>query len=137
TLPMVLKALNAVQWPNHPIGGPAFAATECDQLTQIGLWVGNQVIGDIHRRVVNTLYNALIADFEAARALGTVRDNATTQGQAICYQFHFPPEAISLAALPWEVLWDDREALLLSRGKPALCIRYLDLPQALPPDLPF
>jgi CHAT domain-containing protein len=40
---------------------------------------------------------------------------------------------MSLAALPWELLWDDRQPILLSRAKRASCIRYIDLAQALPP----
>jgi hypothetical protein len=52
-------------------------------------------------------------------------------------RLHFAPAAAALAALPWELAWDDNdEPLLLSRGQLIGCVRHLDLAQALPPPRP-
>jgi hypothetical protein len=133
TLPLVIKALDAAQWPDHPFEGPRFSQEDQDLLTGYGLWTINRVVVDIHQRVGRALYNALVADLEGAIALRTVRDHATAQGLTLSYLLRFPPDAVSLAILPWELLWDEHNALLLSRSKLASCVRYLDLDQALPP----
>jgi tetratricopeptide (TPR) repeat protein len=132
-LPLVIKALDAVQRPSHPVKGPQFGPEERDRLTARGYWAGDRVVADIHRRVGQELHAALVADPRGATALSTARDHATAQGRSLAYLLRLPPEATELAALPWELLWDDREPLLLSRGRLASCVRYLDLDQALPP----
>jgi hypothetical protein len=136
TLPTIIKALDAIQWPTHPDGGPQFNQSERAQLTVHSLWEGNRVVPDADHRIGREIYTALIADPEGATALRTVRDHATAQGLSLSYLLRLPPEATELAAHPWELLWDEHGALLLSRGRLATCIRYLDLDQALPPPAP-
>jgi CHAT domain-containing protein len=135
TLQLIVKALDAAQL------GVDFAAerltqADQDQLTQLGLWTGSQPVADIHKRVGQKLYEQLVADSAGATALSNVRNAATHQGVPVSYLLRFPPDAAELAMLPWELLWDQDNALLLSRGEPASCVRYLDLHQALPPPLP-
>jgi hypothetical protein len=130
---LVIRALDAAQWPNHPRGGPQFSQSEHEQLAALGLWGSDRIAADIHQRVGRALYAALTTNSVGDTALHTVRDYATAEGLPLTYLLRFPPDAASLAALPWEVLWDERGPLLLSRGKLAACIRYLDLDQALPP----
>jgi nucleoside phosphorylase len=132
-LPLVIKALDAAQFPSHPYVGPQFEPAERDRLVARGYWANGRVATDIHRRVGRELYGALVADPEGAKALGTARDHATAQGLQLAYVLRFPPEATELAALRWELLWDERGPLLLSHGRLASCVRYLDLDQALPP----
>jgi hypothetical protein len=132
-LPLVIKALDAVQWPGHPRQGPQFDPEEIEKLVALKLWQGNRVAIDIDRHVGQTLYQAITSDSEGAAALSTVRDYAAAQNISVSYIFRFPAEAIELSVLPWELLWDERSAVLLSRGRLASCARYLDLDQAIPP----
>jgi len=113
-----------------------FDVAEQNILTGLDLWAGDRVAADAHRRIGQVLYDALTADSEGAVALRTVRDSAAAQGQAVTYMLRFPPEAIQLMMLPWELLWDAHGPLLLSRGKLAPCLRYLDLDIPLPPSPP-
>lgn len=130
TLPLVIKALDAAQQNSHP---PTFDQAEQRQLNDFGFCEGNRIVDDIHQRVGCELYNALINDPEGLNALSTVRNHATASNLPIAYVLCFPPSAINLALMPWELLWDEFGAVLLSRGKLASCVRYLDLDVALPP----
>ncbi len=132
-LPLVIRALDAVQWPGHPLDGPKFTAEEWAQLKALGLLDKFRVRPDIYRLVGQAIYQQLTLDSEGLSALRTVRDVATAQGSMLHIVLCFPPEAVELAALLWEILWDQYGAVLLSRGKTASCVRYLDLDQALPP----
>ncbi len=132
-LPLVITALDAAQHPGHPAQGPAFSPAERERLAALGLWQGDQVVPAIHQRVGQALYGALTADPAGAQALSTIRNSATSAARPLDIILRFAPAALSLAALPWELLWDAQQPLLLSRGKPAACVRYLDLDQALPP----
>jgi len=132
TLPVVIKGLDALQY------GREFAAERLNendraQLATLGLWSGDQLAADIHKQVGRAIYNALVADPVGSTALRTTRDYATAEGKPLAYLFRFPPDAVNLAALPWELMWDQSGPLLLSRGKLASWVRYLDLDQALPP----
>jgi DNA-binding NtrC family response regulator len=135
-LPLLIRALDAVQWPQHPTGGPQFDEAERNRLAQSGLWRDNRVVEDIDHRIGHLLYQAMVADASARSTLESTRNTATEQKQPLAITFRFPPDAITLAALPWELLWDERQPLLLSRGRMASCVRYIDLPQALPPARP-
>ncbi len=136
TLSLVLKALSAAQYSSRPQQGPQFSAPEKADLGALGLWEGDRVAGDIHRRVGHTLYSTLVEDKEALVALHTVRNHATAQGVPWSYLLRFPPDAVEIAALPWELLWDAQAFLLMERGQLGSCVRYLDLPYALPPPRP-
>ena len=132
-LPIVLKVLDAVQWPSYPLVGPQFEKAEQEKLTQLGLRQKEEIASDVARIIGQLLYRAVIADPVAQIALENVRNLATTNGKSLSIILRFPPDAITLAALPWELLWDERQPLLLSRGKLSSCIRYIDLSQPSPP----
>ncbi|NJN68137.1 MAG: CHAT domain-containing protein [Chloroflexaceae bacterium] len=132
-LPLLLYALETLQWPQCPPGGLSFSAAEQERLAQFGVWQNHRVAEDSDRRIGQLLYQALIADASARSTLDGARNLATERKQPLAITLRFPPDAIALAALPWELLWDERQALLLSRGKLSSCVRYLDLPQSLPP----
>ncbi len=131
-LPLVARALDLAQ----SLGSvqEAFTPEEQEHLAALGLWQGAGQIGpDACRLVGRALYQALTDDPDGANAFGTVRDYATIQNQPLALHLRLPPAAVELAALPWELLWDDGPIpLLLSRGRVAACTRYLELRQALP-----
>jgi DNA-binding NarL/FixJ family response regulator len=133
TLPLVVKALNAIQYPTYPTEGPRFEQVERDQLVKLGLWQNDRVAIDIDRRVGRALYDRLLTDNAAEVALSGVRNAAIANARPLTYLLRFPPNAVELAALPWELLRDNTNPLVLSRGQLASFVRYLDLEQALPP----
>lgn len=137
-LPLVIKALDAAQHPDHPTGGPQFSAAEQAALAKHGLWSGARVPVDAHRSVGKKIYAALIKDREGEAVLRTVRSAAVGEGKPLSYVLRFPEEAVELASLPWEAMRDDRSALLLARGAREIdsCQRYLNMSQAISPPLP-
>jgi hypothetical protein len=138
-LPIVIKALDAAQHPDHPTGGPQFSTEQQTLLTGLSLWQDNRVPAEAHRIVGRKLYDALIKDREGERALTGVRENARNQGKPLSYVLRFPKEAVDLASLPWEGIRDDRQAVLLSSGGREIdsCQRYLNMNMALSPPLPI
>jgi DNA-binding NtrC family response regulator len=131
-LPLILRALDAVQWPGHPQVGPQFSSSEQQKLTALELWNGTRVAEDVDQRIGQQLYTAMLADPSARSALDSARNIAIEQGQHLALTLRFPDDAITLAAIPWELLWDDHQPVLLSRGQLSSCVRYMDLPQGLP-----
>ncbi len=138
-LPIVIKALDAAQHPDHPTYGPQFSIEEQSLLSGLSLWKDGRVPTDAHRTVGRKLYAALIRDREGERAHTSVREYARIQGKPLSYVLRFVREAIELASLPWECLWDERQAVLLSRGTREIdsCQRYLNMNEALSPPLPI
>lgn len=144
-VPLALRALDAIQDPGYPwarsaeqAAHSAFDAAERGALADLGLLdEGGHVAREAPRRLGRRLYAALTADPEARQALSTVRDHAAALGRPLALALCFPPRAAHLAALPWELLWDEGPApMLLSRGLPGGLTRRLDLPQAAPPPPP-
>lgn len=140
-LPLTLRALDAIQDPSYPYARTAEQAAhfaladgEAERLAALGLLdAGGHIAADAPRRLGRRLYAALIADPEARAALGTARAHAAALGRPIGLELGLPPEAPRLAALPWELLWDEGPAPLLLAGG---LVRRLDLPSALPPPRP-
>jgi len=131
-IPLVLKAL-AAQQRTMSSETFHFDQGERNQLKRMDLWDGNWVANDVYRRIGRSLYKALIRDSRGRTAWNTIGDYATAQGLQLDLVLRFPRNAIEFAALPWELLWDEHQALLLSRGRLSSCIRYLDLGPSLPP----
>ncbi|WP_161569296.1 CHAT domain-containing protein [Candidatus Oscillochloris fontis] len=140
-LGLVLRALDALQDPAYPTAWTvqqqesfSFSADERERLNKLGLWAGGRVAPDASERVGRRLFRALTLDQAGATALATIRDHVAALGRTLGLELCFPPTAVELAALPWELLWDAGPTpLLLSRGASATCVRRLDLPEALPP----
>ena len=139
---LTLRALDVLQDPCYPYARTAaqtryfaFDENERKRLAALDLFGANgRVVADAPRRLGRRLYAALTADPIAHAALATVRDHATALGRPLSLSLAFPPGAERLAALPWELLWDDGPTpLLLSRGLAGGLTRCLNLPQALPP----
>lgn len=129
-LALVISALDELQSARR-----GFSAAELDRLAALGLpVVDGQLHPQAHQAVGRAIFNALTADPEGETALSTIRNVAIAQSRAAVVRLHFTPAAASLAALPWELAWDESdEPLLLSRGQLIGCVRHLDLAQALPP----
>lgn len=133
-LPLVIKALDAIQYPDHPLVGPKFNNVEQAMLTELGLWDKNRVISTIAEKVGWTIYNSL--GFRGITILEAVRNYASAQGLTTNYVLRFPKEAVNLAALPWELIRDINETLLFGRRRSHSIERYIDIDTALPKPLP-
>ncbi len=130
-LDLILKVLDVLQYPST-----GFTAAEADRFTAIGIPYHNGILTHEAALVIGQiLFRALTADGEAAIALASLRDRATIAGLPFQIGMHFPREAVALAALPWELLWDptDPNPLLLSRGPTGSLTRHLNIAQPTPP----
>ena len=135
TLPVVIKALDAVQYPNHPLEGPQFSQDEQATLAKLGLWQGERVRANAYKTIGLAIFDALGEDGQ--NAIDDVLNEAINQRRSINYILRFPREAVHLAALPWELISNQDQPVLLSRGTGIdSCERYLDIDRALPPSLP-
>jgi hypothetical protein len=141
-LPVVIRALDVVQYPNYP--KPAtppeqryftFGEKERAVLVAFGLWKNNRVPADAHQKVGAHIYQALGAD--AQRVLAALRNAAIDQGLTNSYALRFSPESVALAALPWELLWDNEQNQpILIRGRVVdSCERYVSADDASAPPL--
>jgi energy-coupling factor transporter transmembrane protein EcfT len=137
-LRLVIRALDALQYPNYPQGAPTCTPDEQARLKALGLWNTGGISREAPRIVGQKLYAALCRSRSGAEALKVVREAARSQGRPLSYVLRFPSDAVELAALPWEALWDERQAVLLSRGGRDIdsCERYLNLDIALSPPIP-
>lgn len=135
TLPIVIKALDAAQYPNYPLGGPQFTPDEQSVLTSLKLWQNGRILPSVHKLVGQAIYNAL--DSDGKSALEAIRNYGIAQRQQISYVLRFPQLEVDIAALPWEAMTDNsNKPVLLTRGNNVdSCERYMDINQAIPPPL--
>lgn len=128
----LLAVVHALDFLQHPTVG--LSPEEVVRLRALGLPLTEGLPDPaLHRAVGQALFESLCADPDASQALSTVRDYARYENASLALRLHFPPDAIELAAYPWELLWDaDPTPLLFSRGQLASCTRHLDLAEALP-----
>jgi pSer/pThr/pTyr-binding forkhead associated (FHA) protein len=132
-LPVVIRALDAVQYPDYPHYGPQFSDEERTTLMRLDLWHNHRVVGDIGRRVGQRLYSALGAD--GRTALEIVRNYSIAERRPISYVLRFPERATALSALPWELIADEHSALLIGRRTHVdSCERYILTERAVRPN---
>lgn len=133
-LRVVIKALDSIQDARI-----SFSPEEHEILKRYGL-IGESgfVREDANEIIGRKLYETLTEDRAAFLAIKGIANTAINEGRSIAYVLRFPEQAVELAALPWETLWDDRQALLLSRGGREVdsIERYLELARAIPPQPP-
>ena len=136
-LPIIIRAIDVAQHPPHPNPGGQFSPLEQELLDRYGLWQHNAVPSGAHRIVGRKIFEALTRSTEGHAALKSARDAARRNDRTISYVLHFPPDAVELAALPSEALWDNRQALLFSRGGGAIdsLERHIDLGEAMSPPI--
>jgi CHAT domain len=137
-LPLVLRALDAAQFPIPMRPSWSFTQPEQERLRALGFWQGDRVVMDIHARVGRALLTALTNDSAAAAIVTQARAAAQASGQPLELVLRFPRAATTLADLPWEALWEETAGgtglpLLLAQGSRSSCVRYLTLPRPLPP----
>ncbi|MCS6882660.1 MAG: CHAT domain-containing protein [Oscillochloridaceae bacterium] len=128
-LAAVLRALERRQHPAF-----ALAEGDAERLRALGLLsAGGEPLADLPRLVGQALYAALVRE-QGLAALALVRSQAAPAGRPLALRLLLPPEAVELAALPWELLWPPREGLplLLGAAPPVLLTRHLDLDGPLP-----
>lgn len=130
-LPLIIRALDALQGADH-----TFSTQEQEILAAERLWLNGRPAPEAYRVVGQALFRELGAPGQAL--LKQARDAAIHQGFDLNYVLRFPAETVSLAALPWEALWDQakNQPVLLRSGSLDSCERYLDLDIALPPPIP-
>ena len=128
-LPAVLRALEQRQ---HL----AFALEPGDtaQLAALGLLTADNALPpDLPRRAGRALYTALVSG-QGIAALAVAQAQAAQTNRPLALRLLFPPDAVALAALPWELLWADKPTPLLLSATPGLLLtRHLDRPDPLPP----
>ncbi len=129
-LDLVIRGLDNLQHPTHGL-----SAADLERLAELGLPVEHGFLGErAHEAVGRALFRALTAHPECARVLRQARDSATDEDVPLALRLRFPPEGVALAALPWELVWDDEITPFLLRGRHiADCTRHIDLNQAIPP----
>ncbi|WP_129633410.1 CHAT domain-containing protein [Candidatus Oscillochloris fontis] len=128
-LPAVLRAL---EYQQHPAFG--LSSADLTELIALGLYDQHQGLRpDLPRRVGQALYTALVnADGSIALALAAAQAAAT--GRPLAVRLLLPPNAIELAALPWELLCSDTPTpWLLSATPSRQFTRHLDRSTPLPP----
>jgi CheY-like chemotaxis protein len=142
-LPLVIKALDVMQYPNYPEPASAaerqyfaFSADEQYVLAGLGIWDGQRVSRQVAQVVGQRLYQALGP--QGQTILKTLRNTSITQRASARYILRFPRSDIHMAALPWELLWDaeNNQAVLIRGSQIDSCERYVDIDFALPPPLP-
>jgi hypothetical protein len=132
-IPLILRALNARQYPDYPFRQRLFKPGDdiqqmTAQLQELGLWDGNDESGaiaeDVHSRVGRLLGTALLTD-QTREYLNKLYDAAiqTSCGEII---LSFDLKTIALAALPWEVTHDGPQPILLTKGVRLNCIRIFN-----------
>jgi CheY-like chemotaxis protein len=129
-LSAVIHALDLLQHFNESLH-----TDEIGRLEALGLSTAEgRPLPAVHHEVGRALYRALTVDLVGATALSTMRDLARHERRGLALRLHFPPNAIELAALPWELLWDQGLLpILFGHEQLGSCTRHLDLAESLPP----
>jgi len=128
-LAAVLRALEQQQHPAF-----ALQPAELARLAALGLCGADGALPEnLAQRVGQALYTALISGAGIA-ALALAQRQAAQTSRPLAMRLLLPPEAVELAALPWELLWPTTGGpLLLSASPGPLLTRHLDLAEPLPP----
>lgn len=130
---LVLRALNARQYPDYPTIERLFKPGEdrvpiVTQLLAMNLWEGDEIRGfvavDVHRRVGQILGNALLADVNARQCFNRFYEDAQHAGWGELI-LRFTLAARAFAALPWEVAYDGTQPLLMRHGFVLSCTRTI------------
>lgn len=142
-LALVIRALDVAQYPNYPIPNTtteqkhfAFSEAEQEILIALNLWKDGRVVTNAYQVVGDALFRGLGAAGQGV--LKRLRDVSTAQRTTTSYMLRFPREAINLAALPWEALWNsaNNQAVLIRGNSIDSCERYVDVDQPIRPPLP-
>ncbi len=126
--------LRALDWRQSTMNHPGFSGTQLARLQTLGLAESRVAPGRLlHQVVGRALYEALAAG-EGASRLAVIRSHITSADRPLALRLHFRPDAVELAALPWELLWGpgDQQPLLM-RVSGSSCTRHLPPVDAVSP----
>lgn len=121
----ILRALNVRQFPDYPMRDYLVRKGEdrhdlIETLKALDLWDGTippqgAVALNVHHRVGRLLGRTLLADAPMREGLAELYEAAGDQSTGeIVFQFH--PDAVVLAAIPWELAHNESQPLLLTKG---------------------
>ncbi len=132
-IPLVLRALDARQYPDYPHRERLIKSTDdrshiISTLQKLGLWDGDETTGavvtDVPKRVGIALGKALLEKPTVQSCLSSLYERAKV-AQAGEIVLHFSPNATALAALPWEVTYHGSQPMLLAHGVVLNCTRVI------------
>ena len=139
-IPLILRALNARQYPDYPTHERLIEHTEdrvyiVNELRALGLWEGSDEKGavslEVHTQVGEKLGKALLVHNIIEIYLNKLYNAAITAGGGQLV-LHFDAGASALAALPWEVAHAGTQPILLTRGVALNCVRMFAFAHPLP-----
>jgi CHAT domain/NB-ARC domain len=134
TIPLILRALNARQYPDYPgkmrfLRGNEENERIIAQLRSLGLWEespggeeGGLIPKDVAQRVGQLLGEALLTP-DVREALSWLYSTANEQGGKGEVLLSFDQKAAIVAALPWELTYDGLQPILMARGVSLNCVR--------------
>lgn len=124
-LHLVVRALDQLQALSQGL-----SAADITRLQALNLLAEDGELSTAFARAVGRqLYTALTRDRNALGALATLKNKSVDSDRSLYVRMHFPPEASELAALPWELLWDQEDnPLLIALPGQVSFSRHLDLP---------
>lgn len=127
-LAAVLRALERQQHPDFRLADGDHA-----HLRAYGLLdADGDPVRDLPRRVGQALYAALVRE-QGMVAVALAQSQASATQRPLALRILIPPDAVELAALPWELLWPAQGLPLLFSAQPSLRFtRHLDLDGPLP-----
>jgi hypothetical protein len=100
--------MHALESRQHPMFQPTPA--DIEHLRGRGLVNDHdRVVDDLERQIGQALYRALVSG-QGLVALTNATSQATTTGRPLTLRLLFPPDAVKLAALPWELIWQPGQA---------------------------
>lgn len=133
-LPLVIRVLEALQYGGSSNTSHSFTPPEQRLLAEIGLWQNEDISRDAAQIIGHALYYGL--DEKGKGILADVRTRAMDRAMDTAYILRFPPEAVMLAALPWELISAETGPLLINLGSSVnSCERYIDTEEPLPSPL--
>lgn len=128
--------MHALESRQHPMFQPTLADMEC--LRRLGL-VNNhdQVVDRLEQQIGQQLYLALVRD-KGLGALEAATSQATITCRPLVFHLVFPSDAVNLAALPWELIWQPGQAkpFIFQGAQQVQITRHLLLDRALAPLTP-
>ena len=134
TIPLILRALNARQYPDYPgkvrfLRGNEENEGIIAQLRNLGLWEerpggeeGGLIPKNVAQHVGQLLGEALLTSDvrEALNWLYSAANEQRGRGEVL---LSFDQKATIVAALPWELTYDGFQPILMARGVSLNCVR--------------
>jgi hypothetical protein len=131
-IPLILRALNARQYPDYPHRERLIRPNEdrtniISELQALDLWsnTADAVALDVHVQVGRLLGAALLSEPKVKYVFDRLYDE-TMRARGGEIVLRFDVEAMVLAALPWELIHDGQQPMLLTKDVVLNCIRVIN-----------